>query len=201
MNTYTLCRDTGKLCPDGVCPEHGPDHNCVTEYTAEPRKASELQQENRILRGLVQTNPEWKCPYGYNAKPAMGFCPLGFPGCACADDRLSILCEDEERVLQGMRERIGELRARLAAFQVENLSLGRIVTALDTPAWVREELGPTLDSCRCTTCQAVKGAANHYDAQRRAIIETAAAEVIGELRAKARAAAAARESGDGGASE
>lgn len=52
-------------------------------------------EENTILRGLLQHNPEWKCPYGHvPVGKQMGHCILGFPGCACADD---ILCgEDEE---------------------------------------------------------------------------------------------------------
>lgn len=46
---------------------------------------NKLIQENTILRGLVQHNPEWKCPYGHKIE-TMALCPSGFPGCACADD-------------------------------------------------------------------------------------------------------------------
>ena len=28
----------------------------------------------------------------------MGHCPLGFPGCSCADDRIAVLCEDGSRI-------------------------------------------------------------------------------------------------------
>jgi len=60
----------------------------------EPGEIERLRKENTILRGLVQHNPEWKCTYGYldaDKQPlkAMGFCPLGFPGCGCADDLLN----------------------------------------------------------------------------------------------------------------
>jgi hypothetical protein len=52
-----------------------------------------IKKENLVLRGLVQTNPDWKCPYGVNHTPNLGMCPSGFPGCACADDRMELLGE------------------------------------------------------------------------------------------------------------
>jgi len=71
-----------------------------------------LEPQTRILRGLVQTNPEWKCPHGYDV-PTMGHCPAGFPGCACADDRIAVLCEDETRVVSGLRAEVARLRVLL----------------------------------------------------------------------------------------
>lgn len=47
-----------------------------------------LRKENTYLRGMVQMNPNWKCLYGYDV-PTMAHCPLGFPGCNCADDLLA----------------------------------------------------------------------------------------------------------------
>ena len=70
------------------------------ELIAELRKG---QDENRILRGLVQTNPDWKCPHG-EAVDCIGKCPRGFPGCACGDDRIAILCEDGGRLQAELRE-------------------------------------------------------------------------------------------------
>lgn len=61
-----------------------------------------VEAENRILRGAVQMNPDWKCPHGY-AVDNIGKCPLGFPGCACADDRIAVLCDDEERIVSRLR--------------------------------------------------------------------------------------------------
>ena len=73
----------------------------------------ELLKENRTLRGLIQVNKNWKCPYGYNQRNNMGFCPLGFPGCACADDRLAVLCEDDERITEHLIKQVQVLaRAR-----------------------------------------------------------------------------------------
>lgn len=74
---------------------------------------SDLVDQNRILRGLVQTNPDWKCPHGMDV-PTMGHCPAGFPGCACADDRIAVLCEDENRVVSGLRNRERALVASLS---------------------------------------------------------------------------------------
>ena len=72
-----------------------------------------LVDENRILRGLVQTNPDWKCPRGYKTMldgetlvTCIGHCPLGFPGCACADDRIAVLCEDGSGVISRLRARV-----------------------------------------------------------------------------------------------
>ena len=70
----------------------------------------ELEGENRILRGLVQTNPDWKCHHGMNVTD-IGFCPSGFPGCACADDRIAVLCEDESRIVSGLQAENTTLRA------------------------------------------------------------------------------------------
>lgn len=49
-----------------------------------------LEAENTVLRGLVQCNPDWRCPYGQSVSH-IAECPHGFPGCACADDRLAIM--------------------------------------------------------------------------------------------------------------
>ncbi len=76
----------------------------------------ELQQErvrSRQFAGLVQTNTDWRCPYGENV-PSMGLCSLGFPGCACADDRLAVLCEDEERIVAKLTEERDQLQKGLA---------------------------------------------------------------------------------------
>ena len=51
-----------------------------------------LEKENTYLRGLVQANKNWKCVYG-NKIEHMAECPMGFPGCSCADD---IMCADEQ---------------------------------------------------------------------------------------------------------
>jgi len=64
-----------------------------------------LRDQERILRGLVQVNPEWSCVHGYDIA-SIGLCPDGFPGCACADDRLSVLCEDEERIVSKLRAEV-----------------------------------------------------------------------------------------------
>lgn len=88
----------------------------IDAYRARLDERRELRAEDRVLRGLVQTNPEWKCPHGvlaHDGQPLreMGFCPLGFPGCGCADDRIAVLCEDEERIVSKLRERVRELEA------------------------------------------------------------------------------------------
>jgi len=70
-----------------------------------------LEAENRILRGLVQTNPEWKCAHGLDVDH-IGKCPSGFPGCACADDRIAVLCEDEERIVSGLKAEKAELERK-----------------------------------------------------------------------------------------
>ena len=98
------------------------------------------QAENRTLRGLVQTNPGWKCPYGMNDKPSMGFCPSGFPGCACADDRLSILCEDEERIFDALRTRAEAAEAQFEFLAGEIRAGARLVAALRTRAEAAEEV-------------------------------------------------------------
>jgi len=79
---------------------------------AEAAAREPLIAENRILRGLVQTNPDWKCPHGETVDN-IGKCPSGFPGCACADDRISVLCEDEERIVSGLRAEVERLKENL----------------------------------------------------------------------------------------
>jgi hypothetical protein len=84
------------------------------DETVEQLRA-ELEAERtrcRQFAGLVQTNPEWKCPYGERG-PSIGHCTLGFPGCACADDRLAVLCEDEERIVAKLTEERDQLQKGL----------------------------------------------------------------------------------------
>lgn len=81
-----------------------------------------VEAENRILRGAIQMNPDWKCPHGY-AVDNIGKCPLGFPGCACADDRIAVYCEDEERI-------VSRLRAALAGHEQ--------ITALIEELWPQD---------------------------------------------------------------
>jgi len=59
------------------------------------RALKSATKENSYLRALVQHNPNWKCTYGHDI-PSMGHCPLGFPGCGCADD---LLLGDEAAIL------------------------------------------------------------------------------------------------------
>jgi hypothetical protein len=81
----------------------------MTDADAE---ADRLAVENRILRGLVQTNPSFRCPHGMGVTD-ISLCPLGFPGCACADDRLAITIEDGARLI-AERDRVA---AKLAALR------------------------------------------------------------------------------------
>lgn len=53
-------------------------------------RTQELEAENTTLRALVQCNQDWKCPYGQTVAH-IAECPHGFPGCACADDRMAIM--------------------------------------------------------------------------------------------------------------
>jgi hypothetical protein len=77
-----------------------------------PDEADRLDAENRILRGLVQTNPSFRCPHGLSVTN-IALCPLGFPGCACADDRLAVTIEDGARLVA---ER-DDARAQLTALR------------------------------------------------------------------------------------
>jgi len=83
----------------------------IQERDALRQRLEALENENRILRGLVQTNIDWKCPYGVQVSN-MGLCPLGFPGCACADDRIAVLCKDEDRIVSGLQKRLDAVVAQ-----------------------------------------------------------------------------------------
>lgn len=48
-----------------------------------------------------------------NPHDNIGMCPSGFPGCACADDRLAVLVEDEERIVSKLRAENAWLREAL----------------------------------------------------------------------------------------
>ena len=76
----------------------------------------QAERRARFCAGLVQTNPDWECPYGATQYPlgsddpkpgpSMGHCPMGFPGCACADDRLAIMCEEGSGIMERMQKRL-----------------------------------------------------------------------------------------------
>ena len=86
---------------------------CGEHWNEDARDPDDLIRENEVLRGLVQTNPEWKCPYGVNSRSSMGFCSLGFPGCLCADDRIGVeIVEAAEnaRLRVGLSRAAGALR-------------------------------------------------------------------------------------------
>lgn len=108
----TIAREAFETSVEGDCA-----HAVETIATAirqalaqqEARRGS-LEAENRILRGLVQTNPDWRCPHGMNVDN-IAKCPAGFPGCACADDRIAVLCEDGSRVIDNLRSENALLRA------------------------------------------------------------------------------------------
>lgn len=120
------------------------------------RTEEDLRRENDVLRGLVQTNPEWKCPYGMQVE-TMGLCPLGFPGCNCADDRIAILCEHED----GIAERA---RAQVQQFLQEASGLRRMISCEETdrecagtaPDRVDPETGELTLLSRCLQCQIAK---------------------------------------------
>ncbi len=156
---FRLCTEKGALADaQGVCSVHHTPE-CVADFHQEPPPESRIQAENRVLRGLIQTNPEWRCPFGVNPKPTMEHCPLGFPGCACADDRLSVLIEDSERVLEAIKTQRDELLVKSTRFAMTIAIINRQLTVADMPSWVREALEPTLKTCKCDTCRAVKHAA------------------------------------------
>jgi hypothetical protein len=86
-----------------TCQENGSGNlgddelDCLSGLRDARAEIERLKAENRILRGLVQTNPDWKCPHRIH-NGSLVECPLGFPGCACADDRIAVLCEDSGRI-------------------------------------------------------------------------------------------------------
>ncbi len=103
----------------------GPAANAVVRELETLRAERDtLKDENRILRGLIQTNPDWRCPHGFDV-PTMGHCPSGFPGCACADDRIAVLCEDEDRIVRGLETEIIYSARKIVALEFQ---LGELFT-------------------------------------------------------------------------
>lgn len=66
--------------------------DCQATITAQQEQIAQLESQNDLLRGLVQCNEDWRCPYGMNVKHITE-CPHGFPGCSCADDRMAALTQ------------------------------------------------------------------------------------------------------------
>lgn len=86
------------------------------------QRCVDLEKENTVLRVMAA---KAGCPYGHAPD---GYCTLGYPGCACADDAMvlaSTLCpQDEQRIvnrqmaeLSGLRTEVARLREALQGIE------------------------------------------------------------------------------------
>lgn len=143
-------------------------------------KESELQRENRLLRGLVQTNEKWRCPYGAVPKgKTMAHCTLGFPGCSCADDRLAgLLPEEERQVVDALRKEVEGLRALVAELRAHNRAHFLVAAADNMPGDITAELRTTLNHCPCPTCKRIRTATGESIKVAEALIEAMAGHKI-----------------------
>lgn len=154
---WVLCEESGILAENGACPDHGGDA-CLVVFVPKPAKETELQRENRMLRGLVQTNPEWSCPHGANPRKSMALCPLG-SACACAADRLAaLLPEAQQPLIETLREALAKAQAYAEEYRLHVRAHIRAGALDHIPEDEVRKLGPTLESCQCAACQRIRRA-------------------------------------------